>query len=394
MKPLSRMAENFPESAVCAMGRLCEDAGGNDLALDFSDFDGPLELEEAAVHAVRDKRCWSPIGFGEPGLREAVAAKAFRYNGIAGDPETDVTVTGGVGEAITATLRAICNPGDEIIVFEPFREHYAYLSFLSEVTPRYVTLYKPDRHFNPKELAEVFNDRTKAIIINTPHNPTGKVFSKTELETIAALCNKWNVYAIADEIYEHILYDDAEHVSIGSLPGMEDRTITVNSIEKTYSVEGWGVGWAIADKRITDRIRKVLQLLSMGAPTPLQHAAVTALNFENSYYKNLKHRYTQARSFIHALLSECGFSFPLPAGAFHILADISEVAALLGTDNDVEFSKKLFAETGVATAPGSSFYSRKESGVDQVRFCYGKKPETLDAVAESFRDFFCVHQEA
>ncbi|MBD3316049.1 MAG: aminotransferase class I/II-fold pyridoxal phosphate-dependent enzyme [Chitinivibrionales bacterium] len=391
MKPLARITETFTESVIREMTRICDEAGGYNLSQGFPDFDSPPEIKEAAIRAIRENWNQYPVTFGEPELREAIAAKAFGYNGIACNPETDITVTCGATEAMIATLKAIVNPGDEIIVFEPFYENYGPDGILSGATPRYVTLHAPDWRIDFKELANAFNERTKAIIINTPNNPTGKVFSKDELEQIASLCTKWDVYAVTDEIYEHILYDDAKHVSMGALPGMEDRTITINSISKTYSVTGWRVGWAIAEKSITSRIRKVHDFLTVGAPTPLQHAAVTALQFDNSYYAELQQHYGKARTMMYGVLSECGFLPSLPDGAYYIIADISEVAPLVGSVNDVDFSKKLIEKTGVATVPGSSFYSKPDMGRNQVRFCYCKKQETLDAVATSFNDFFRMH---
>ena len=323
--------------------------------------------------------------FGEPELRAAISAKAKRYNRIASDPDTDITVTCGATEAMIATLMAIINPGDEIIVFEPFYENYGPDGRLSGATPRYVTLHPPDWRIDPDELAAAFNERTKAVIINTPNNPTGKVYSRAELEMIAELCNRWDAYAVTDEIYEHILYDGAQHVSMASLPGMEDRTITINSISKTYSVTGWRVGWAIAARPITQRIRKVHDFLTVGAPTPLQHAAVVALSLPDEYYEGLRAHYSEARDFLLDVLQEAGFSVSIPRGAYYSMADVTGLMPVFGADDDFSFSRRLIEVARVATVPGSSFYSDRTMGQKQVRFCFCKRWETLHAVADSFR---------
>ncbi|MCL4442171.1 MAG: aminotransferase class I/II-fold pyridoxal phosphate-dependent enzyme [Firmicutes bacterium] len=285
-----------------------------------------------------------------------------------------------------ATLKAIINPGDEIIVFEPFYENYGPDGILSGATPRYVTLYAPDWKYSSGELAGAFNEKTKAIVINTPNNPTGKVFSIQELEEIAALCIRWDCYAVTDEIYEHILYDGAEHISIASIPGMEDRTITINSISKTYSVTGWRVGWAIAEKSITQRIRKVHDFLTVGAPTPFQHAAAEAMMFSDDYYKGLQDHYTKARKFLYEVLDKAGFQPCLPRGAYYIITEMGSLMKRLGVEDDFAFSRKLIEFTGVATVPGSSFYSNPDRGRKQVRFCFCKKWETLNAVEKALLD--------
>jgi aminotransferase len=287
-----------------------------------------------------------------------------------------------------ATLTAIVNPGDEVIVFEPYYENYGPDSILSGATPRYVTLHAPDWHFDPKELARAFNKKSKAIIINTPNNPTGKVFSKEELTYIASLCQKWDVLAVTDEIYEHILYDNKKHISIASLPGMKNRTVTINSISKTYSVTGWRVGWAIASPLITKRIRKVHDFMTVGAPTPLQHAAAFALTLPQSYYDTLLERYQKNKFFLFQVLQKAGFTVSLPEGAYYMLADISEFKKRLKVQDDVSFSRKLIECAKVATVPGSSFYSDKKKGRNQVRFCFCKSMQTLSNVQENLKRFF------
>jgi aminotransferase len=383
VKDLSRITETFSESVIREMTRICDKVGGYNLSQGFPDFESPKAIKDAAIKAIQEEWNQYPVTYGEPELREAISKKALSYNQIVCNPETDITVTCGATEAMIASLKAIINPGDEIIVFEPYYENYGPDGILSGATPRYVTLYSPDWNYSYDELAAAFNDHTKAIIINTPNNPTGKVFSRQEMEEIAALCIKWDTYVITDEIYEHILYDGAKHISIASLPGMEKRTITINSISKTYSVTGWRVGWAIAEKKLTERIRKVHDFLTVGAPTPFQQAAVVALAFPEQYYLDLQGNYFEARKFLFDLLQATGFKPHLPKGAYYIIADTSGLMERLNTTDDFAFSTRLIELTGVATVPGSSFYSNPVLGRQQVRFCFCKKWETLYAVKEA-----------
>lgn len=383
MKELSRITEAFTESVIREMTRICDAAGGHNLSQGFPDFESPKAIKEAAIKAIQDEWNQYPVTYGEPELREAISKKVWSYNGIKCDPGTDITVTCGATEAMMATLKAIINPGDEIIVFEPFYENYGPDCILSGAAPRYITLCPPDWSYSSEELAGAFNEKTKAIVINTPNNPTGKVFSREELEEIAQLCIKWDCYAVTDEIYEHILYDGARHVSIAVIPGMEDRTITINSISKTYSVTGWRVGWAIASEPVTRRIRKVHDFLTVGAPTPFQHAAAAALAFPDEYYAGLQAHYEKARGFLSGLLQRTGFKPSLPRGAYYIIADVGNLMDRLGVADDFSFSRKLIELTGVATVPGSSFYSDPVKGRTQVRFCFCKKWETLYAVEQA-----------
>lgn len=388
MKSLSKITETFSESVIREMTRICDQAGGYNLSQGFPDFAIPRAIQDAAFKAISAGFNQYPVTFGEPELREAISRKAASYNHIHCDPQTDITVTCGGTEAMIATLKALINPGDEIIIFEPFYENYGPDSILSGAAPKYVTLYAPDWHYSSSELAAAFNEKTKAIIINTPNNPTGKVFSRTELAEIAALCLQWDTYAVTDEIYEHILYNGAEHVSLASLPGMAERTVTINSISKTYSVTGWRVGWAIAPESITSRIRKVHDFFTVGAPTPFQHAAAEALQFEADYYVKLQQHYEQAGTFMHQVLQQAGFKCQMPAGAYYMLTDASDLMARLNIENDVAFSRKLIELTGVATVPGSSFYAGKKQGQNQVRFCFCKKWETLKAVEKALHKPF------
>ena len=385
MKPLSYITETFTESVIREMTRICDDVGGYNLSQGFPDFEAPEEIKEAAIGAILNGCNQYPVTFGEPKLREAIAKKVADYNKIKCNPETDITVTCGATEAMIATLKAIINPGDEVIIFEPFYENYGPDTILSGATPRYVTLRPPNWDYSSEELTSAFNEKTKAIIINTPHNPTGKVFSKNELQEIANLCIKWDCFAVTDEIYEHILYDGEEHISIASLDGMADRTITINSISKTYSVTGWRVGWAIANAKITSRIRKVHDFFTVGAPTPFQEAAAFALSMPESYYESLRLRYDQLRNFLFAVLSEVGFKPFLPKGSYYIIAETDELMEKLSVKDDFSFSRKLIELTGVATVPGTSFYASPNKGLNQVRFAFCKKLETLESVERRLR---------
>jgi aminotransferase len=380
VKALSQITGRFTESVIREMTRVCMAAGGINLAQGFPDFDPPAALKQAAIEAIEAGRNQYSITFGEPDLRQAIAAKAFRYNRIDYDSDTEITVTCGATEAMIATLKAVVNPGDEIIVFEPFYENYGPDAILSGARPRYVTLHPPDWNYDPDELAAAFNAATKAIIINTPNNPTGKVFSKTELEDIARLCIQWDCLAITDEIYEHIVFDNERHVSIAALAGMADRTVTINSLSKTYSVTGWRVGWALAHTDITHRIRKVHDFLTVGAPTPFQKAGVCALNLDKTYYKTLRSRYTQARDRLCQALLDAGFNLELPKGAYYIMADADRLMDQVRADSAYDFSLKLIQLVGIATVPGTAFYHKPEMGNNQLRFCFAKSMATLDEI--------------
>lgn len=384
MKELSHITETFTESVIREMTRISDSMDGINISQGFPDFDASMEIKQAAIRAIENDFNQYPVTFGEPELREAIAKKAKSYNNIQCNPETDITVTCGATEAMLATLRAIINPGDEIIIFEPFYENYGPDGILSGAVPKYVTLHLPDWSFDKKELAAAFNERTKAIIINTPNNPTGKVFSKQELTDIAELCIKWDAFAITDEIYEHILYDGEKHISLGSLPGMENRTITINSVSKTYSVTGWRVGWAIANEQVTSRIRKVHDFMTVGAPTPLQHASAEALAFPEKYYNHLQEHYSEARTHLYETLTQFNFNPSLPKGAYYMIADVSKLKNVIRSSDDFDFSRKLIEKTKVATVPGFSFYSKQGKTTNQVRFAFCKKIETLEKVREAF----------
>jgi aminotransferase len=379
----SSRALQFTESVIREMTRICLKHDGVNLAQGFPDFPAPLEIKEAARRAIQADLNQYAITWGEPNLRHAIAEKFAWYNGVTVDPETDITVCCGSTEAMISSLMAIVNSAEEVIVFEPFYENYGPDAILCDAEPRFITLHEPDWHFDEEELTQTFSNKTKAIIINSPNNPTGKVFSREELQFIANLCLKWGVIAVTDEIYEHILYDGAKHISIASLPGMRDQTITINSISKTYSLTGWRVGWAIAPSSLTASIRKVHDFLTVGAPHPLQEAAATALRMDRSYYQTLAREYEERRNFFSGVLERTGFHIYRPGGAYYIMTDVGH----FGFSDDVTFALHLVEKFGVATVPGSSFYSRSSLGATKVRFCFPKKRETLEQAAEKLECF-------
>jgi aminotransferase len=293
---------------------------------------------------------------------------------VAVDPERDVTVTCGSTEAMIAALLAILDPGDEVVVFEPFYENYGPDAILSSATPRFVKLRPPGWSFDDAELARAFGPRTRAIIVNTPNNPTGKVFGRGELELIAELCRRHDAVAVTDEIYEHILYDGAVHVPLATLPGMAERTVTINGMSKTYSVTGWRVGWAIAPPKLTNAIRKVHDFLTVGAAAPLQEAGALALRLPDSYYEQLASGYRRRRDRLVAILEAARFRVHKPLGAYYVMTEIDA----LGWDDDVAFVRHLVEQVGVAAVPGSSFYNDPADGRRQVRFAFCKQDATLD----------------
>src|SRR5581483_5598492 len=326
------------------------------------------------------------ITWGAKSLRNAISRRMKDWRGMNVDPETNVTVCCGSTEAMISTLLAICNAGDEVVIFEPYYENYGPDSVLSGAKPRFVKLRPPSTAdgewtFDERELRSAFHGHTKAIILNTPNNPTGKVFTRAELELIRDLCVKYNVVAVTDEIYEHILYDGTTHIPMATLDGMEDRTVTINGMSKTYSVTGWRVGWTIAPATITNAIRKVHDFLTVGAPAPLQEAGAAALELPSSYYEKLASGYRARRDRLVPALEEAGFTCFRPRGAYYVMTDISA----FGYDDDVSFTRYLVKEIGVAAVPGSSFYSNARDGARQVRFAFCKRDETLDEAAHRLK---------
>ena len=369
----SKKATQFTESVIREMTRLSDLHGGVNLSQGFPDFPAPAAVKASAIAAIQDDVNQYAVTWGARPLREAVAREFTRRYGVDVVADEQVTVCCGSTEAMMSTMMGIIDPGDEVVVFEPYYENYGPDAILSGATPRYVTLREPDWRFDSDELAAAFNNKTKAIIINTPNNPTGKVFSRAELVAIAALCRKWDVVPIADEIYEHIIYDGHRHVPIATIDGMAERTVTINGLSKTYSVTGWRVGSTISPPSLTGAIRKVHDFLTVGAPAPLQEAGAVALRLPDQYYLDLAAKYRRLRDMMLEMLERHHFTCYKPFGAYYIMTDIS----VFGFQDDVEFARYLVKDVGVAAVPGSSFYTNTERGRTKLRFCYCKRDETL-----------------
>ena len=391
---VSRKASSFTESVIRDMTRQALAYGAVNLSQGFPDFPAPEDIKRAACEAINADINQYAITWGAKRFREAIAAKTKWHLGLDVDPDREIVVTCGSTEAMIATMLAVVDPGEEVIVFEPFYENYGPDAIISGATMRYVTLYPQARgdsgasvewRFDPDELRAAFNDKTRAIIINTPHNPTGKVFTREELRLIADLCIEYDALALTDEIYEHIWYPDPArevgHISIATLDGMRDRTVTINSLSKTYSVTGWRVGYAIAAPDLINGIRQVHDFLTVGAAAPLQEAGVYALGLPASYYEKLQREYQKRRDYLLGVLEEAGFKSFKPDGAYYVMSDISD----FGFEDDLKFTRHLVQNVGVAVVPGSSFFRRSELGSQLVRFCYCKRDETLEAAAERLR---------
>lgn len=392
-KYVSQKAALFEESVIRKMTQVCLAHSGVNLAQGFPDFPTPPELQEACCKAIRDGFNQYARTWGAPAMVEALAEKVRWFNGMEIDPNTQVTVCCGTTEAMMSTLLATVNPGDEVIVTSPFYENYGADAILCGATPRYVTLHpqapSPNKGegrggvsfvFDPDELRAAFNNKTRAIIVNTPNNPTGKVYTREELQLIADLCIKHDVLAVTDEIYEHILYDGRKHISIATLPGMAERTITISGMSKTYSVTGWRVAWAIASPPITAAIRKVHDFLTVGAPHPMQIAGAAALRMPRSFYDQLHTEYTHRRDVMWTALKRAGFEGFYPEGAYYIMVDLTPF--LRPGEDDTAFAMRLVKEGSVATVPGSSFYNPPSLGHKQTRFCFCKTDATLNAAAD------------
>jgi aspartate/methionine/tyrosine aminotransferase len=381
---LSAKAEQFTESVIREMTRLALQHNAVNLSQGFPDFPAPAEVKEAARQAISDDINQYAITWGAKPLRDAIVEKFERTQGIRVDPEREITVCCGSTEAMMSSMMAIINPGDEIVVFEPFYENYGPDAILSGATPRFVKLRPPDWTYDERDLAAAFGPHTKAIILNTPNNPTGKVFTRSELEFIRDLCVHWNAFCITDEIYEHIVYDGAEHITMARIDGMRERTIVINGMSKTYSVTGWRVGWAIAPPEPTNAIRKVHDFLTVGAAAPLQQAGAIALKSPQSYYDKLASDYATRRARLLKILEQAGFIVFKPRGAYYIMTDISrfpdpDPARFPADTKDIRFAKYLVEDIGVAVVPGSSFYNDARDGASQVRFTFCKKESTLAA---------------
>jgi aspartate/methionine/tyrosine aminotransferase len=380
----------FTESVIREMTRQALLHNAVNLSQGFPDFPAPKEIKDAAIRAIEADINQYSITWGSKNLRNAIAERLGNLTCMGFDPETEVTVCCGSTEAMIASLLATINPGDEVIIFEPFYENYNPDAILSGATRRYVKLRPPDWTFDPHELAAAFNANTKAIIINTPNNPTGKVFRREELEQIARLCQEWDCVAITDEIYDHILYDGWEHVRMVTLNGMRERTLTINSLSKTFSVTGWRVGYIVAVPRLTDAVRRVHDFLTVGAAHPLQEAGAIALRFDEAYFEDLRAKYTGRRDQLLEILTEAGFRCFRPEGAYYIMTDIGD----FGFPDDVAFANHLVQQIGVAAVPGSSFYRDAKDGEKQIRFCFCKKDETLQEAGKRLRKLKRRHRES
>jgi len=378
----SRKASSFTESVIRDMTRLANQHGAINLGQGFPDFPAPDAVNDAAARAIAEDHNQYPITWGVPAFREAIASAYARDHGMSVDPETEICVTCGSTEAMVAAMLGVLDPGDEVVVFEPFYENYGPDAIISGAVPRLVRLRPPDWAFDPTELRAAFGARTRAVVINTPNNPTGKVFNREELSAIAQLCLEHDAVAITDEIYEHITYDGASHVPIATLPGMADRTVTISALSKTYSVTGWRVGWAIAAPPLMAGIRPVHDFLTVAAATPLQVAGITALQLPGAYFEGIRSDYAERRDVMLRVLAESGFEVASPpGGAYYVMADCSH----LGLGDDVATARHLVERVGVAAVPGSSFVSDSADGARLLRFAFCKRVETLEAAGERLR---------
>jgi aminotransferase len=378
----SLRASSFTESVIREMTRLANEHDAINLSQGFPDFAAPAELKDAARAAIEADINQYPITWGAEGFRRSIAAEYHRRYGMTWvDPARHVTVTCGSTEAMAASMLGVLDPGDEVVVFEPFYENYGPDAILAGAEPRLVRLSPPEWTFDEAELRGAFGERTRGIVINTPNNPTGKVFSREELDVVAELCARWDAVVFTDEIYEHITYDGSRHVPPGSVPGLEDRTVTISALSKTYAVTGWRVGWVVAPDALTGGIRTVHDFLTVAAAAPLQEAGVVALAMPESFYERTALEYLERRDTMVRILAETGFEAAPPRGAYYVMADISH----LGMGDDVETARRLTADVGVAVVPGSSFFSNPEHGRHLVRFAFCKRIETLEEAGERLR---------
>ena len=379
---ISRRVQGFTESVIREMTRVVSQLGGVNLAQGMPNFPPPPELIEAAHRAIDGDFHQYAITWGAASLRAAIADKYRAFYGMEVDPERHVTVCCGSTEMMLSTLLAVLNPGDEVIIFEPFYENYGPGCIISGAQPVFVPLEPPDFGFDPDRLRAAVSPRTRAIVFNSPNNPTGKVFSRAELQTIADVCLEHGLLAITDEIYEHIVFDGLGHIPIATLPGMAERTITISGISKSYSVTGWRVGYAVAPEAISVGIRRAHDFVTVGAPHPLQEAAVTALRLPPEYYVRLREAYQARRDLLWSYVERAGFVAWKPKGAYYILTDVTRFMKATGIQDDYAFAMYLIKEVGVATVPGSSFYAHTELGRTKIRFCFPKTDDILREAGE------------
>lgn len=376
---LAARVQHFTESVIRETTRLAQRHGAINLGQGMPEFDPPEEVKEAACRAIRDGFNQYAVTWGIAPLRQAVAAKMRAFNGLPWvDADEHVTVCCGATECMMATMMALIDPGDEVVIFQPFYENYGPDAKLTGAAPKWVHLYPPDWSFDPDELRRAFSAKTKAVIVNTPNNPTGKVFTREELEVIAGLCREFGAYAFSDEIYEYINFTDRPHVSIASLPGMADRTVTISGLSKTFSATGWRLGYCVAPAAVTAGIRKVHDFLTVGAPHPLQVAGAAAMALPQSYFGGLREHYRTKRDLLLPYLRDAGFDVHTPDGAYYVIADFSRLSDL----DDVDFVRRMIETVGVAGVPGSSFHSPKELGRKTVRFMFAKQDATLRQAGE------------
>jgi aminotransferase len=379
---ISQRVQGFTESVIREMTRVVSQLGGVNLAQGMPNFPPPPELIEAAHRAIDGDFHQYAITWGARSLRAAIADKYRAFYGMDVDPERHVTVCCGATETMLATLLAVLNPGDEVIIFEPFYENYGPGCIISGAQPVFVPLEPPDFSFDPDRLRQAISPRTRAIVFNSPNNPSGKVFSRAELQTIADLCLAHDLLAITDEIYEHIVFDGLGHTPIATLPGMADRTITISGISKSYSVTGWRVGYAVAPEELSVGIRRAHDFVTVGAPAPLQEAAVTALRLPRDYYVRLRDAYQARRDLLWGYVERAGFVAWKPQGAYYILTDVTRFMKATGIQDDYAFAMYLIKEVGVATVPGSSFYAHTDLGRTKIRFCFPKTDDMLREAGE------------
>jgi len=390
--PAARVA-TFGDTIFAEMSRLAAEHQAVNLGQGYPDFDGPESVKEAAMAAIRAGDNQYAMSSGQPALRRAIAAHVERFYGQRYDPDSEITVTSGATEGLFAATLGLVNPGDEVILFEPFYDAYVPNTLMAGGVPRYVPLRPPDWSFDPDELAATFNERTRLIIVNTPHNPTGKVFTKAELKFIAELCQKWDVIAISDEVYEHIVFAGAKHTRLAQLPGMAERTLTISSHGKTFSFTGWKIGWVLAPPDLTLAVRRAHQFVTFASGTPFQAAATVALGLDDEYYQSLITHYQIRRDYLAQVLQDAGLRVSVPAGTYFIMADFSEmernrvftsVSRNPVSEDDVAFCRWLTTEIGVAAIPPSAFYSdaHKHLARYYARFAFCKKMETLEKAAD------------
>jgi len=379
---ISRRVQGFTESVIREMTRVVSQRGGVNLAQGMPNFRPPQELIDAAHRAIDGDFHQYAITWGTPGLRAAIADKYRAFYGMPVDPERHVTVCCGSTETMLSTLLAVLNPGDEVVIFEPFYENYGPGCIIAGARPVFVPLEPPDFSFDPDRLRQAVSPRTKAVVFNSPNNPSGKVFSRAELQTIADVCLQHDLLAITDEIYEHIVFDGLGHTPIATLPGMAERTVTISGISKSYSVTGWRVGYAVSPEPLSVGIRRAHDFVTVGAPHPLQEAAVTALRLPAEYYVRLREAYQARRDLLWDYVERAGFVAWKPQGAYYILTDVAHFMKAAGIADDYAFAMYLIEEVGVATVPGSSFYAHTELGRTKIRFCFPKTDDMLREAGE------------